>query len=746
MSTFVINSISTEHHLRVTDTSGRAAFPGKVDIWTALSPHTATWYPDGKGSKVPIIYPMILEPSESWDIPMSLIGLFIFPSTWSGRFVVQGRLQGEDDVVFESDPEIIPPPTNPPIPVPIAVLKMHMKAPAKDVAPCIPFGWVGDFEWSITNVENDKNTAKCIIPTRLELYWSLHQASSGPLLVRSEVLETRVDFASSYPVELLRLFWPQPTEFEGVPNLDDYDTAAAWYAQRAVRVIWSLEIRPKFDSALGASSYGMTCLGGYFDLKRWLDSDVQNASCNSFDLAGVLQLACAVYLNRDGMEPLRSRWVLQEPYGLVPPGSLYGWDEPQDCNNPYFLLKGSKPLIDPTKDPLELDVGRAPFTRRAWVEAYLQMGSDRRVIDVTHCPKGTPEYGSKSREDYSTSHIDSFWKAPEKGRSAMFGNLQNNSAPFPSGSCYTEPDYRLSIRDNKAIDRIGVRSVNSVGTLPRLLEDLRYPLGVRTAVEKTLTKGRNASPPALSNCNASFDAETVCAQLSGIAHAKLVRTSTMLGKDRTRRTIECLLDAPAISLRIDIGVHTSLEAAINTMVYHLAGFETNIDEIGERTNQPLGSISVRTPLSVFWANGNVFVNLRISSSNSITSEEATVLDSIAKALDEYLESSKVSNSNQLRPAIALRQDTPVPTTVKVGDSFTVQIEDTADVASESFGMTDIPDAIVAGGVMAESGNFDFLAAVPRVAVVSLVCAHKTTLYPATASYIVEVVPDEDLLR
>lgn len=178
--------------------------------------------------------------------------------------------------------------------------------------------------------------------TRLELCWSAASASTGPLFVTSELLKTRVNFPNaSWPVGLIRQFWPQPTEFSGIANFDSSTVYGPWYANRTMNAIWGWGTphssgKPQYDATTGGSHYNVGPYGGSFKLKEWL---MGGALCNCYDLSSISQLACAVILDVNGNERLFSQWVFQEPNGYILPGTLYGRDDKPNCNNPGFLTR-----------------------------------------------------------------------------------------------------------------------------------------------------------------------------------------------------------------------------------------------------------------------------------------------------------------------------------------------------------------------------------------------------------------------
>ena len=148
----IINTISSKPDYSVTTTDGRITFPLQDTIWSLVSPQLPTWYVDGSGSTKPILFSRPEDNSEQWTIPVDLVGVFVFPQSWSGKYRLQAFLKDIKDPVFESDDGAIPPPTGNPIPFPIKINTLKMIAPCENFMCPIPFGYKGDFEWKIINV------------------------------------------------------------------------------------------------------------------------------------------------------------------------------------------------------------------------------------------------------------------------------------------------------------------------------------------------------------------------------------------------------------------------------------------------------------------------------------------------------------------------------------------------------------------------------------------------------------------
>jgi hypothetical protein len=175
--------------------------------------------------------------------------------------------------------------------------------------------------------------------TRLELCWSRAPAPNGPVTATSPAQRTRVDMNPGYPILLWRLFAPNPSELPAAASQD-----VTSYIQRAiVRVIWNASLtRPKYDTRFGAPFYGVSGLGGGFNLQNWFNSTFER--CNCYDVAGISQLALSMLMDGSGAELTDSHWVFHLPNGFINPGPLFRWvasgGDHLRCNTPFWESAG----------------------------------------------------------------------------------------------------------------------------------------------------------------------------------------------------------------------------------------------------------------------------------------------------------------------------------------------------------------------------------------------------------------------
>jgi len=365
-----------------------------VDIKGIIIPSTATliWHENtqdkhvdnfrnGLGSTTPAIF---RTPQKNAEVaPIVLLAMGRLPLSWKDcRYIVIAELDSVE--VFRSEPQLVPEADEgvsprPLIPLLIRGLRLT-HAPQLTTLCTIPFRLGGDFSWTIAVVDGkysstlgikhgdpntvDMTTARTDMlqsafpantQTRLELYWVRSEApvdSGEPQQDR----RPRVNMPDGYPISLLRMFAPSPTEFLREPNKNHL---LEFYIQRAMKVIWDpSRQRPKYETQNGAPRFNMRMFGGDFALDDWVRE--VRTECNCMDLGGITQLACDLLQNDCGKELVDANYVCFATTGTTPRAKLYikegpliGWTLSRDymldpngnnlqsqCNNPLWNKRG----------------------------------------------------------------------------------------------------------------------------------------------------------------------------------------------------------------------------------------------------------------------------------------------------------------------------------------------------------------------------------------------------------------------
>lgn len=185
--------------------------------------------------------------------------------------------------------------------------------------------------------------------TQLEICWLNGPALSGPGLIQGDMMRTAIDFQGKYPVELLRIFLPQATDFKGVIGFAE--TFDRWWMSHIIMRLQSSSC--VYNTISGRSGFGVCCSGGSFDLQQCVklafppagtSTNPSTVLINSFDLSALIQLASGLLLGGDGIEYLNTRWVCKTPFGHVKPNMPFGLGKqssppvswPEGVNNPYY--------------------------------------------------------------------------------------------------------------------------------------------------------------------------------------------------------------------------------------------------------------------------------------------------------------------------------------------------------------------------------------------------------------------------
>ncbi|KAF8421839.1 hypothetical protein EV426DRAFT_671821 [Tirmania nivea] len=421
-----------------------------VDIKGTIIPSTATliWhvntedkhidnFRNGLGSTTPAIF---RTPQKIDGVaPVVLLAMGRLPLSWKGcKYIVIAELDSIE--VFRSEPQPVPEADEvvsprPLIPLLISGLQLTHAPQLTTLCP-IPFRLGGDFSWTIAVVDGkysstlnikygDPNMVDIIAAradmlqsafsantqTRLELYWVRSKAPVDSAEPQGGQ-RPHVNMPDGYPVSLLRMFAPSPTEFLGQP---DKNHLLEFYIQRAMKVIWDpSRQRPKYETQNGASRFNMRMFGGDFALDDWVREI--RTECNCMDLGGITQLACDLLQNDRGKELVDANYVCFATTGTTPKARLYinegpliGWTRPRDymldpkgnnlhsrCNNPLWNKRSNRTLPHLN----EMSPMRTYFTVHVWVEVIL--GGSTVVLDNTHQLLADPSgnKGTRTRDEY----------------------------------------------------------------------------------------------------------------------------------------------------------------------------------------------------------------------------------------------------------------------------------------------------------------------------------------------------------
>ncbi|KAI9741653.1 MAG: hypothetical protein M1834_000037 [Cirrosporium novae-zelandiae] len=767
MATFVISQITARSPLMTENTARAINLP---DIWFTIWNPTDNFVDDVAsdgfgGSTAPVTFRIPVGNPLKYQLGLSMTAMVIFPQTFveGSSFTVRAALMGTDGSLAEVlESAEIPMPIQPspvqPVPIPITVSELGIIPPFAGMLACpVPFRWAGDFHWRITSSIDGLQEIKCLVATRLELCWARGPPPNGPSYVDSIDQKVAIRLKNRYPIGLNRWFFANGLkDFAGLQASSFNTEFPAWYAKRAMEIIWDWgnphrDNRPMYASIAQPSRYGMGFCGGSFQLGDWFRNRYPHVIC--FDLAAITQCACALLVDDGGREILDSTWVFQQPNGYIKPGILYGYQGnagtpwPPGINNPGFLNNiPNNPFVGPPSL-----TNRNPFTTHAWIEATINFGGSRGVLDATLAvPDGqnmiNPEFGLRNRATYAEAHIDK--GNPENPvMQAAAGNLNNFTSgvgPPSTGNCYVNNDSaypHLGIPPGD-IARVGVFSVNELMPIPPPPSDL--PIAIRAEIETVIGGGMNPDVPVKAFSDASLSNDTMIPLIIG-SSSMVYDDSTLIlnaGISRLRITFTNAEYNRTFRAKLELSVHVfnDYEHSVNALTSHLMKYQASLSDIISPLATAIGVISLKDRGAIFWVRGNQFIHLSLYGPQEMT-DPATMagLDELARRVDAHLQSRLVQPPNQRRAALRLRD--PAPAVVKVGDRIDLVLkdEDTKINAAETWADSSDHCIMLAQRSADDNGVFTFFAVAPGEVEILLAAAHCETMHPSYVRYTVKVL-------
>lgn len=363
--------IEATTEVAVLNNNGSIIQPGTVfEAWQEAS---ATANVDGlSGSSMPIAFKIPKDKVSDYNIPkLKITGTCLYPKNYpraaTCKLVGILKRAPEDTPLISSKPwSIALPTTSPPSDQLLPLLAEEFTMPAAFTdQPCpVPFRVAGDFQWAVvcilpggtrSNVTLFFREADSLVQslkydkdTRLEVIWLKGPASAGPSTSPASFVRTAIDLCGSYPIDLLRLYLPNPVDLttfinDPGPKLDYRD----WWVQQSLKRLPASGFI--YNTIAGKSGFEVGCCGGSFALKEFTTQALSTSSpepalINSFDLAALTQLAFSLLVDKQGIEVQYNRWVCKTQFGTMKPGMPFGLTDktspsvswPQGVNNPYF--------------------------------------------------------------------------------------------------------------------------------------------------------------------------------------------------------------------------------------------------------------------------------------------------------------------------------------------------------------------------------------------------------------------------
>ncbi|KAL5321066.1 hypothetical protein ACEPPN_011876 [Leptodophora sp. 'Broadleaf-Isolate-01'] len=753
MATATILNITAVPTLSTTNSNGFLVRPGvSGTVWDPVNN-----YVDGTGSLAPVTFRIPGLVTQPYSLPITVNIAVVLTSQYSGTsFDLEGSVvlpNGSELKVLTSIGNQVPTPLpNPPAPVPMQIAKFqfHDDLHLENSCP-VPFRITGDIIWKLTFM--DLPVIAVIQPTRLEICFARAAAPIGPSYTENPALtKTRVNLNGIYPIGLVRLFFPAPTEFTATGNFNNSSVYGPFFAARVVYQVWAWGNpqgpgKPQYDAVSGGSYYNVGRFGGGFNLQDWLS--VTYASCNCYDLAGIVQLGCCLLLSSNADELLDSRWVFQGPNGFVNPCwvslhiQLIFTNSSNDPPNP-FVPDGT--------------TGRWTFRNHAWVEVLNDPYNInyRTVLDattaVTNGAHVWPDNGSRSRGAYATAHIDA--AADPTGGST--GDLVDRVFPEPStGDCFTNYSYytESATYPAGALGRIGVFNASGI-TPPQLLEHLSKVLAAdktMSEIEILLSKGQNPVNAISLFNGASMRSDKLVEVIAGDSSVlKHINYQVKVAKGTAVLTIRFdgapYSETVSAVLACEIHVFDNFRSARFALIQALSSFTPpgRLSEHFRALSRPLAETALIdvNGQSLLFVRGNSFVQIRLVPKQLVAPEPANIypLEPLAQRLDRHLADNNVAQGREEVPSITLKA--PVPTTVKGGDDLVLETEQGyASIEGSSSNGTVV---VCAGRKAGINSGIEFFALAEGEVELTLNVAHNKTLLPATKSWKVNVLPGVEI--
>ncbi|KAJ4287282.1 hypothetical protein N0V90_012680 [Kalmusia sp. IMI 367209] len=719
---FKVSAVSAIPVANSTNTVEQPEF--SFEAWSEADPDL---FIDGStGSTKPIGLRVPSAPTATLNLNLEITGLCVYPIEWPrGKQTCQlkGTLNSDpkgSTVILSETWEVVLPDSNPktPISLPLggtapALRTLTTTAPFdKDICP-VPFRIAGDFEWECVNTkDNTVQPIKLEKFARLEFNWLLGPAVSGDNTVAGSFLRSGANLNGVYPINLLRLFLPHPTEFSTVPNFAKVHLQ--WWINNCLRRIPASRII--YDTIVGKSGFGVGCCGGSFKFEEFYkaafpaDPTAPPTLINSFDLAALAQLVCCLSVDEDGDELWNSKWVCKSPFGPQKQGMPFGINDktvpaitwPQGVNNPFFSgIDGASPFETDSKKVKSANA-------RAWVEVT-SLSNATTVIDwsfaVPRSDGQLPQFedASVDRATFAQRHIDDSTVKP-----ILSNYLEGNA--LSRGECFRNDEFGSKQSGFKqGIARVGLYNLRGLNT-PRPGEQLAphipIPPRLRFYIDKLIVSGKNPVTQRWRYNDASLKAMNIAPVV--VAASTTLKYVNPLPKNLFHTALRVVSGAVSASynfsgfaikpsetgtLALTINVFDDFFNAYEAMAFALTTYERNInmdqpdnaDVIVQRPTGPTGGVfignySLQTPRSLIWIRGNLFVELTIQSLSKPSASASLELVAAAQRLDNYLGRHTVARSQIRRPHLQfIDTNAPPKATINGSTSFKVQL-DTDDEA------------------------------------------------------------------
>ncbi|KAK1754836.1 hypothetical protein QBC47DRAFT_202429 [Echria macrotheca] len=660
------------------------------DLWNSNSPNGADDGPTG--SLKPVGFQL------GKPIAMSINGTANYPIDWpemaKGNYLIIGSIQYGNgpkiDVLRGKWPEskvTDPAPRPEPIlSVPFTVsLEMIDPLPADKKITDIPWGFAGDVEWRIQ--PESELSLQLVVPTktRLEMYQLGAIAPGGPTEARSAE-STLPNFQGKWPVHLLRLFVPGPSELQG-SAADIQANKVSWWAKYICRKVSSLG--EAYDALEGRSGYGVGILGGSFDMTSFYDKVLLippypkvSLGLNSFDTTSLVEAAFWILLpaiNASDTPRPKVTWIGLTPCGEIADPKVFqmvplGWQNDaaaQGVSTPFF--KGNLAVSKKPED--------GALAATAWLE--IQMNPTTTfVVQIAFNVKGPndqrprPDLGDETRSDFLIRH---FKDEGLNGRTTQF--FDSTTVPQVSDATKAGDNLgrRAGLYNLRGVNEPWPWLYSATSGKPSMLP---MPPSLRAAIALRLPDAKNSASTAkrLDLVNAgSLRPHRIYALLkpkvvvpgSNVPQPDHYNGKTdyfrlVVGRGVSVASYICLLDATGklqelkdVKARVKISTFEKFSDALDGLVTALGGFECDISKIiqSNAADTTYGHYMVRTTQSLLFVRNNLLTDITILDLASYTSAAKALLN-LASILDKDFVANTVPRCQARKAAFDITSPAP----------------------------------------------------------------------------------------
>ncbi|KAM0541339.1 hypothetical protein ACHAPJ_013287 [Fusarium lateritium] len=534
-----------------------------------------------------------------------------------------------------------------------------------DDVPNVPWGFFGDIEWHIETEAEPVQKLFAPEKSRLEMYQLPGIAVGGPT-EGGDPLATVPDFQGKWPVNLLRLFMPNPSDLTG-QTAKIQANILSWWGELTFSKV--LALGAQYDALEGRSGYGVGLLGGSLDINECYDKI--SPTINSFDIGALAEAAYNILKPTfSAAKTPRIDWV-----GVTPVGGIA---DKTTCAMVPIGWKGDAATANGVSTPFFKGVlaqseaaGRLMAT--AWLEIQTEPANSSPatafVVQAAFETKGkndaqwAPDTANIVRDDFFKRHFKDSQSLMQHNEYFLYA-VPTLTRTAEDSSSTISPVLDADPVGNDLYRKAGLYNLRGVnepwpwrhrGIKPSILPSapsLRVLIG---SILNTKDKKNSTNPTGSSgvinagSLRPSRIYPLLKAQLNGQPNkydgaADYFRL--VVGRGVSVATYVVPLDQngaiPDVKVRVKISTLESFSDAIEALIAELNGFESDLEKL-VLTNDPqktYGDYMIQTKQSLLFVRNNLLVDISILGLSSYGNPAASdALLALARVLDTYLSAS-----------------------------------------------------------------------------------------------------------